>query len=313
MWRVLVVCMCFLLVPYVAVLHAEGIPVGASSFEFVDDLGNVDRPITAWTYRPPNFRPTDPIVFVMHGQGRNGREYRDSWLNLAQRNRFLLVTPEFSFKQYPSEEMYQRGFVEADDGAIREPEKWSLMAIEHLFDKVVRDNGLAAKRYFIYGHSGGGQFVHRLVLLCPKARFELAISANPGWYTMPDLAPDYPYGLDRTPADAVQLKTALSKQLVVLLGDRDVDPNHASLRRTPEEMAQGSHRFERGQRFYQAAKSAADELATDFNWRLVTVPGVAHDNSKMAPAAADVIAKWRRSSSDGQRGESARPTKATSK
>jgi pimeloyl-ACP methyl ester carboxylesterase len=201
-------------------VRAAPIVEGASSIVFEDARGNADRPITAWTYRPRELSSSAPVVFVMHGKGRNGREYRDSWIELAERNRFLLLTPEFSDEAYPSEEMYQWGFVKSSDGKLRDRQKWSFMAIEHLFDEVVRDNGLAAKRYFIYGHSGGGQFVHRLAMLCPEARFELAIAANPGWYTMPDLTIDYPYGLRGTPAGAAQLRAALARPLVILLGDR---------------------------------------------------------------------------------------------
>jgi pimeloyl-ACP methyl ester carboxylesterase len=270
---------------------AEPIADGAASFTFRDARGNSDRPITVWTYRPGGFASDGPVVFVMHGKNRNGRAYRDSWITEAERRRFLLLTPEFSNEAYPGEEMYQCGFVELADGKRRDRERWSLSAIEHLFDEVVRDNDLAAKRYFIYGHSGGGQFVHRLALLCPDARFELAIAANPGWYTMPDLTTRFPYGLVETPTDIAQLKLALSRRLVILLGDKDTDPNHAALRRSREAMQQGAHRFERGHAFFRKGQSAARELETEFNWQLVPVAGVAHDNAKMAPAAAEIIGK----------------------
>jgi poly(3-hydroxybutyrate) depolymerase len=249
----------------------------------------------------------------MHGQGRNGKSYHDAWIKLAEQQRFLLLTPEFSDETYPSEAMYQQGFLRAG-GELRDKQKWSLMAIEHLFDHVVRENSLAAKRYIIYGHSGGGQFVHRLVQLCPEARIELAIAANPGWYTMPDLNVAYPYGLKGTPTGSDQLKTVFAKRLVVLLGENDKDPNHSSLRRTPAAMRQGAHRFERGHSFFEQAKVMAGKLGVEFNWELITVPGAGHQNSKMAPAAAAEIRKSRSATNRVRGGISQpRPTKATSK
>ena len=70
--------------------------------------------------------------------------------------------------------------------------------------------------------------------------------ANAGWYTMPDWSVEYPYGLKGTPATPENVGARLAQRLLVLLGTADVDPNHASLSRTPESMAQGPHRFARG-------------------------------------------------------------------
>ena len=38
----------------------------------------------------------------------------------------------------------------------------------------------------MFGHSAGGQFVHRFVQFKPNSRVNYAISANAGWYTVPD-------------------------------------------------------------------------------------------------------------------------------
>ncbi|MCX7827494.1 MAG: hypothetical protein N2689_18340 [Verrucomicrobiae bacterium] len=112
------------------------------------------------------------------------------------------------------------------------------------------------------------------------------MAANAGWWTMPDSAVDFPYGLRGSPADEAALKAALQAPLVVLLGTGDTDPNHAHLRRTPEALAQGPHRFARGQRFFAAGKSRAAPLGVPFGWRLGTAPGVAHSNSGMSAFAA---------------------------
>src|SRR5271155_4121645 len=42
-----------------------------------------------------------------------------------------------------------------------------------------------SKTYYLYGHSAGGQFAHRLVLFMPNARYQRVVAANPGYYTMP--------------------------------------------------------------------------------------------------------------------------------
>ena len=108
---------------------------------------------------------------------------------------------------------------------------------------------------------------------------------------MPDFEQVFPYGLKETQCTAAALRKVFAKKVTILLGDQDTDPNHRSLRRTPEAMKQGVHRFQRGHTFYEMCQQMAAELGVELNWDLQIVPGVAHSNSKMAPAAAEVLFK----------------------
>ena len=166
---------------------------------------------------------------------------------------------------------------------------WSFNVVEHLFDAIRDATGNENSKYFIYGHSEGGQFVHRLVLFLPEARYAKAVAANPGWYTMPTFDIKFPYGLGGSPATEVSLKKSLGREFVLMLGDRDTDPNHEDLRKTPKAMAQGAHRFERGHNYFKEAKNRAVELNTTFAWQLKVVPQVAHENGKMSRPAAAVL------------------------
>ncbi|HDL19145.1 MAG TPA: hypothetical protein ENH29_08825 [Bacteroidetes bacterium] len=85
------------------------------------------------------------------------------------------------------------------------------------------------------------------------------------------------------------MKNLFSKDVTVLLGEADIDPQHKSLRRTPQAMKQGAYRFERGHTFYNACRQMANSLGVAFNRKLATVPGVARSNKKMAPAAGNVL------------------------
>src|SRR3712207_6943257 len=72
---------------------------------------------------------------------------------------------------------------------IRRPPRSTLFPyttlFRSLFDFVREATGNPSEQYRIYGHSAGAQFVHRLALFVPEARFATAIAANAGWYTMP--------------------------------------------------------------------------------------------------------------------------------
>ena len=83
------------------------------------------------------------------------------------------------------------------------------------------------------------------------------MAANAGWYMMPDLAADFPYGLKGTPVSADDLRHALGLPLVVLLGTADTNARDKVLRHTPQADAQGLYRFARGQFFFARAAAAA--------------------------------------------------------
>ena len=268
---------------------AESLAPGAGHFLFLDGPKDDQHKITVWYYLPTDFKADGNVVFVMHGVNRNGDDYRDNWIELAQKKNFLILAPQFSDEEYPSSLRYQQGNILREDGSPNDKSEWSVTAIDRIFDHVVLQQRLKAKDYVIFGHSGGAQFVHRMALLYPEARARLVITANAGWYTMPERSIAYPYGLQNTPIDEATLKTTLKQRVIVLLGEEDTDSEHRHLRRTPEAMAQGKHRLERGQAFFAHAQSKAADLGVPFRWKLVTVPNVAHENAKMAIAAAKLI------------------------
>ncbi len=154
--------------------------------------------------------------------------------------------------------------------------------------------GNTSAQYFIYGHSAGGQFVHRLVLTLPNARYARAVTANSGYYTLPALTGDaaadpFPFSLKNTPVSANDLAKALQRDVIILLGENDTDAQDPDLYHGPEADKQGLFRFARGKFFLATAQAEAKKRSTKLGWRIVTVPGVGHSNEKMAPAAARVL------------------------
>jgi poly(3-hydroxybutyrate) depolymerase len=276
----------FALSPQPSSLAADQIRLGKSDFLFTDDLGNADKPIRVWLYRPESFTKNSPIVFVMHGTLRNGETYREPWIPLAEPAGALIVVPEFSREHYSDSATYQFGNMLSKGGEPIEESKWTFAAIEHLFDYLKTRAESRRERYFMFGHSAGAQFVHRMVLFQPNNRIALAVTANAGSYTFPDFRIKFPYGLQDSPLTESRLKTALQVPMLVLLGENDTDTNDEYLPKAPEAMAQGPMRLSRGQNFYQSAEAAANRLGVPLRWTKTIVPNVGHDNSRMAPVAA---------------------------
>ena len=117
----------------------------------------------------------------------------------------------------------------------------------------------------------------------------MAVAANAGWYTLPLFSEPFPYGLAGTALTGTDLRENFAKPLLILLGDADTDPNHKDLRRTPEAMRQGMHRFARGQHYFRVSEEEAKRLGAGFAWRLATAPGVSHPNKQMSEHAARLL------------------------
>ena len=268
--------------------ETAAIAPGAGQFIFQFPDRAAERAIKVWTYRPKELTAQSPVLFVMHGVERNGERYRNEWQPHAERAQALLLVPEFSRANFPGGRNYstpRKADSTQSDGAT----PFAFAAIEKIFDQVIKVNKLTAIDFRIYGHSAGAQFVHRFILSNPQTRVKVAVAANAGWYMMPELETNFPYGLRGSGLTVESLKSALVKKLIILLGERDIDPNHPQLSRTAQAKRQGVNRFERGQTFFRAAERQAEKLNVRFNWELRTVPNVAHSNAGMAPAAAPLL------------------------
>ncbi len=275
-----------------AVLAAEGeLPVGESVYLMAESTGANNASISVYCYRPANWSVGRPIVFVFHGMNRNADDYRASWEGLADQDGLLIVCPEFTNEKYPGSRYYNTGNImdkTNGKGHLQPKDEWVFPVIDRIIADVKVRMGADSSPVAVFGHSAGAQMVHRYALFGGQIMANLVIPANAGWYTMPNMNVQFPYGLKGVPMTDMELADALGKPVVVLLGEADTERTD-NLRQTPEADAQGENRFERGQHFYYQGSSEAARLGADFKWELITVPGVGHNGSKMAKAAVKII------------------------
>jgi hypothetical protein len=258
-----------------------------STFEFDDWAGPA---LEVRLFVPDAAAADAPIVTVIHGWSREAGRYFDDWRALGAKHGFVVVVPHFTAADFPGSNEFNQGHVfDSTTGERRPPGEWTFAAIEPLFDAVVRRIGSKQRSYTLFGHSAGSQFVHRFLYHVPDARVKRYLPANAGWYTLPDYDVAYPYGLGNSDVTPEQLAAALEKDVVLLLGQDDIDRGDPDLRKTPEADAQGPNRFARGLAIFERAKSAAAGLGADFGWSLVIVDGASHSNAQMAEAAAELV------------------------
>lgn len=228
------------------------------------------------------------VLFVCHGVKRNPEKYLLEWSKYGESLGVILIAPGFSKEEFPKGKNYNQGNVLLDDDRVNPPELWSFAAIEQAFTLVKEALGLNSDNYLVYGHSAGAQFVHRLLILMPQCRARVAIAANPGSLTFVSGKDPYPYGLPPGFTEA-ELKRALQRRLILLLGQKDTDSAHKYLNNSAMAKKQGINRFERGHNFFVRAREIAGRLKSEFNWVVEEVPGVGHSNRGMTKAAVEIF------------------------
>jgi hypothetical protein len=259
------------------------------SFE-VADIERTRR-VTVHIYIPTNVTRRSSILVVMHGNGRNAENYHKVWQPIASANGAILVTPEFSKDDWPRSRHYHQGNIQTVRNATKLRNVWSFTAMEKAVEIAAGVAGVSGKKFYLYGHSAGAQFVHRYVMVTGGGRLILAVAANAGWYSWPSETKAYPYGVAPIENHRWDWKTVFRTDLTILVGMNDNDPDAKSLRRSAKVMFQGKHRLARGTGFFPAARALADASGTAFHWRFATVPDVGHSNRDMAKAAARILFK----------------------
>ncbi len=267
----------------------QPINTGIDSFVIQAYKDSERKSIKVWTYKPESWNDKDNIVFVMHGGGRNAADYLNAWIDLANENKLLIIAPEFEnkFSKYTTND-YQEGNLFTFFGTKNPKSEWAYTVIENIFDHIKTVNHISNDQYDIFGHSAGGQFVHRMVLLMPECRIRTAIAANAGFYSFPNKNLEFPYGIKNTATD---LQKSYSKRLVILLGELDNDASLGTFRTTDLAMKQGAHRLERGTTFFNANKEVGNTNHWQFNWTIDTIKNTGHNYKKMSKSAIEWILK----------------------
>ena len=251
------------------------------------------------------------VLIILHGRLRNADTYLHSAEKAAEQAgqlaTTLIIAPQFlneqdvARHQLPNDLLRWRGNEWMAGGLSTGPNPVSSFQV--LDDIVARVSDQQqfpeVQAIVIAGHSGGAQVVQRYALLAHgqyriNPRF---VIANPSSYAYFDaqrpmaFAPascpgfnNWKYGLQNLPAYAAgqtpaQLEDAyIKRDIVYLLGQQDIDPEHPALDKGCEAQTQGPYRLLRGQFFFDYLTRRHPE---GLNQRLIEVPGVGHNGDGM--------------------------------
>ncbi len=212
-------------------------------------------------------RERRPVLVAVHGIGRRHQAQAKAWRAFAERRGLLLVAPHFEADRYDD---FQRL------GRAGRGERADLALID-LLDRLAEE-GCAGDDLYLVGYSGGGQFAHRFALAWP-ARVRAVVTVAAGWYTFPDRARPFPYGMRASaqlPGVRFDLASALAVPSLVLVGDRD-DERDPALRVSARVLRQqGPHRVARARAWVDAMNRAAAERGRGACARFELLPGAGH-------------------------------------
>ena len=160
----------------------------------------------SFVYIPKGAHKNTSILMVIPGASRDTQRFHASWLSLAKEDTFVVVTVGASKKYFPDEYSYNAGNVIDEGGNLLGADKWLFNVIEKIFKKVKENHGFQTEKFYLFGHSAGGGFVHRYMLFMTDAPVVKAVAANPAFVTLPDNAVGYPFGLKNIPINNKKVK-----------------------------------------------------------------------------------------------------------
>ena len=227
------------------------------------------------------------IMFIIHGGSRKAEQSLNDWLPLVEGRDVVIIAPEFS-KEFYNEYAYLMKTTKTGR-KLKDTSRDLESSLGDIFNFFSSKFKLSNKKFRLYGHSGGSQFVHRYLLLSDETRIDKVAMANAGFYTFVNSAIKYPFGIKNMDVTDDRLQWFLSLKGGVFLGGEDNNPKHISLPSMRKAKKQGNHRLERGTNFFNHLVELGVKKNMPFRWRYQVVPGVSHDNAGMSLAAADFL------------------------
>ena len=136
----------------------------------------------------------------------------------------LIVAPKFDKERFPSRK-YNRGGLLNADGSAAPQKDWTWSLIGPLANEIRGREGKPDMKFYLIGHSAGGQFVGRLTGFVDTGAAG-CVCSNPSSYLLPTKNHDFGYGFGKLPAELAGdqvMKAYLGRPLTIYLGTADIE------------------------------------------------------------------------------------------
>jgi pimeloyl-ACP methyl ester carboxylesterase len=222
------------------------------------------------------------------------------WANLAEENHVIVMAPAFGGHNFAD----YRDMV----GRKVDPDEFLNMLVDGPAARLIpHSNG----HFSLHGHSAGGQFAARYLVIHPN-RLDQVILSAPSTYPFPDPALPWPFGMGPvirdgfsgsladgkdsnrvvgtafSPNSAGWLVAATEVSVAVLVGSHDTEQR-------PDAPGQrGSTRIDRAKAWVTVMRHLAESQKHKATIQLVLAEGLTHDEVAMAIPAQKIFSqKWR--------------------
>ncbi|MBN2018864.1 MAG: family 43 glycosylhydrolase [Sedimentisphaerales bacterium] len=280
-------------------------------------------------YIPENFNPkTTKYLFGIHGAGdwhRPGALNRiTQFKDIADIENLVVIAPVFdNILNWPVNR--ERDLDEEsrfkDQKIIKDRYLWDFVALLNKFNEQRSDlklieifeffneNLMRREKFYLCGHSGGGQFVTRFITFHSEL-VDKVCASSPGTFTFPYRDKDYPWGLkmdnlektfgSQIKADDLHLNDEqldqkmdqlLDLQLFLIAGEEETNENHTDL------TWQGKGTLHKTRNYFEAMKEEDKRLkdkgirpqSKPFKFELHVMSGVGHDSAASAKKTIELL------------------------
>lgn len=253
---------------------------------------------TFFVYVPDALPQKPQILLLVHGTPlkaltavENAEFYAVNWIDFAEENGFVLITPVFNQEDFSSRlgdhaHSGYRGLFGREIGA----DEWLL----RLVDAYQQAYGLADEQFYLYGHSAGGQFTARFMVTHPE-RVKRAVISSAATYPQPTAEVAWPFGMGELHTDIAWDSETIKKvdvepdeqkwlaatqiPLTVIVGTNDMSELRADL--IPGQ--NGRNRLAIAQNWVADMRSFAAENGRESSFAIEMIPGIGHSMSRLIP------------------------------
>ncbi len=226
------------------------------------------------------------LLFVMHGNDRNAKDYISAWIPHIKNKNIIVVAPRFDKRNY----RYFFLLESANSSGVinNNSNDYINSSISSFYNFFKSKFSLNTNKYMMFGHSAGAQFTHRYMLFSNDKRISNAVVANAGWYTFLNGA-DFPYGINNSPIDITpsDIRWFMSNRSTLLIGGNDISLNDVNSSRGA--INQGRTRLDRANNYFNVMIDIADKENIPLRWTYKVVDRVGHDYKKMTFQAAKIL------------------------
>ncbi len=232
------------------------------------------------------------ILLVLPGYRQNTERYMSVFRGLLnEADRCLVVVPQLTRDVFPVPEVLAlNNMVTTRKCDVMKPQEEWVSTLFSALISYLMDAYTLLDQVFVFGHSAGAQLAHRIQLLDPLTNVSAVFAANSGWYTVPNIDIDFPFGVKGL-LSSDSIRDNLQQNVYIMIGTRDTKEDFYLWKSKRVNTLQGLTRYDRANYMMQCIKHEARIQAIKTNWRYVEVANGRHKVDDMAPAAIGLMRK----------------------